>query len=311
MRVLGIDIGGTEIKAGIVDGNGRVLEARSVPTPADLGAFQAALREAAGFDAQVEGAGIGCKGVINPRTTRVEIMPGTVHFLEGTCLAELVRPLLGREVPVAADNDARVAMAGEMVWGAARGRADALMLTLGTGVGGAAVVNGGLLRGQTGAAGHLGHVTIDADGPLCICGNHGCLETCFSAKAIEAEAFRVIHFGCESRLTEWFRERPREVTCQAVFEAAAEGDGAARRIVERAIHRLSAALAGLLHIFDPEVVIVGGRIAAAGEALFDPLRREVAWRTRVMMAREVPVVRAQIADHTGVVGAAALVMRER
>src|SRR5581483_2324259 len=114
--------------------------------------------------------------------TRVEILPGPLHYLEGQFLNELVG--MPQNVPVFADNDARVALAGETVWGAANGHSDVLMLTLGAGVGGAAMVNGQLLRGHCGVAGNLGHITVDPDGALCACGNQGCLETVFSARAI-------------------------------------------------------------------------------------------------------------------------------
>ena len=148
--------------------------------------------------------GVGCKGIINPDSTRIEILPGTLHFLEGLRLSDIVG--LPMDVPVFADNDARVAMAGEMVWGAARDLQNAIMFTLGTGVGGAVLANGQLLRGQSGVAGHLGHVTIECDGPVCICGNRGCLETVFSAKAIEGEAWAAVRRGVDSSLTRLFRE---------------------------------------------------------------------------------------------------------
>ena len=181
------------------------------------------------------------------------------------------------------------------------------MLTLGSGVGGGVLAEGKLLRGETGVAGHLGHLTIAPDGPLCICGNRGCLETFFSARAIEAEALHAIHRGCESALTARFQQRPAEITCQAVFEAAAGGDRLAMQIRDRAIETLAAGVAGLLHVFDPEVVIVGGQISEAGAALFEPLQRHLAWRTRRLLGREVSLIPPQIGDRSGVVGAAALV----
>ena len=293
---LGIDIGGTRIKAALVDSGGRILESRSVPTPGEFDPFRLALAGLAASFGECAGIGVGCKGIINPESTRVEILPGTLRFLEGMRLADLVE----RGSPVRADNDARVAMAGEAAWGAARGRRNAIMLTLGTGLGGAAIADGRLLRGATGVAGHLGHVTIEPDGPFCICGNRGCLETMFSAKAIECDALAAIHRGCHTSMR-------GEIACQQVFEAAEGGDIVAAGIVEGAVRRLGAGLAGLLHIFDPEVVILGGQISAAPDVLLlDPLRKETAWRTRGLLGREVPIVPAQVADRTGVVGAAAL-----
>jgi len=232
-----------------------------------------------------------------------------LHFLEGQALSELIG--LPADVPVFADNDARVALAGEMVWGAARGRDNALMLTLGMGVGGAALVDGRLLRGHTGVAGHLGHLTVEPDGPLCACGNRGCLETVFSARAIEGEAWAAVHRGCASTLTRLFREQPQLATCRTIFQAASEGDELSGSIVTRAISRLAAAIAGLLHVFDPEAVILGGHVADAGADLLIPLQEQVWERSRGLLGREVPLVEQEVADKSGIVGAAGLVMAPR
>jgi len=313
MAVLGIDIGGRLIKAGMVDEAGAILASRTISTPGDLDDFLPSLHEAIGWLLETTerpaGVGIGCKGIINPDSTQVELLPGALHYLEGLRLADLVG--LPAEVPVFADNDARVAMAGEMVWGAARGHSDVVMLTLGTGVGGAVVANGHLLRGHTGMAGHLGHITIEPEGALCACGNRGCLETVFSAIAIESEAWAAVHRGCASSLTRLFREQPQLASCRTVFQAAREGDAVSLAIVSRAIRRLGAALAGLLHVFDPELVIIGGRVADAGADLLEPLREEVWGRSRGLLGRDVPLVEQQVSDKSGIVGAAGLAMAPR
>jgi glucokinase len=300
VTVVGLDIGGTSIKAGRVDESGRVLASVSAPTPASLAAMREVAPALVGQVADSPAAlriGIGCRGIIDQETTRVDALPGPGAYLEGT----LLRELFDARAVVAADNDARVAMAGEMRWGAARGRRNAVMLTLGTGVGGAVVAEGQLLRGAGGVAGHLGHITVDVDGPLCICGNIGCLETLFSARAIEAEAFAAAHRECDTVLT-------RSSQCEQIFAAAALGDTVAAGIVARSTRMLAAAIAGLVHAFDPEVVILGGQIAAAGEALFGPVRQEVWRRTRRLLRREVPIVGSQLNDPSGILGAAALVL---
>jgi glucokinase len=255
------------------------------------------------------GVGIGCKGSINPDSTQVEILTGPLHFLEGIRLSDLVG--LPMDVPVFADNDARVAMTAEMVWGAAKGHDNVLMLILGTGVGGAVLSNGHMLRGHSGVAGHLGHITVDPDGPVCACGNRGCLETVFSARAIEGEAWAAVHRGCASTLTRLFREQPQLATCRTVFQAASEGDPLSIAIVSRAIRGLGAGIAGLLHVFDPELVIIGGQVADAGAELLVPLQEEVWSRSRGLLGREVPLVEQQVGDKSGIVGAAGLVMAPR
>jgi glucokinase len=310
---LGIDIGGAQIRAGMVDEKGAILASRVIPTPADMEAFVPSLHDAIRWLLEATsvpaGVGVGCKGIINPDSTRVEMLPGNLHFLEGQCLSQLVG--LPIDIPVFADNDARVALAGEMVWGAASGRENALMLTLGMGVGGAALVDGRILRGHSGVAGNLGHITVDPDGPMCACGNRGCLEAVFSARAIEGEAWAAVHRGCNSTLTRLFREQPQLATCRTIFQAAREGDELSQSIIGKAVHKLAAAIAGLLHVFDPETVILGGQVTSAGEDLLVPLQEAVWARSRGLLGRDVPLVEQQVADKSGIVGAAGLVMAPR
>ncbi len=310
---LGIDIDGAQIKAGMVDEAGAILAARTIPTPPDLDTFLPSLQEAVRWlleaTALPAGVGIGCKGIINPDSTRVETLVGGLHYLEGQLLCDLIG--LPNDVPVFADNAARVALAGEMVWGAARGHENVLMLTLGRGVGGAVVADGRLLRGHSGVGGQLGHITVEPEGAPCVCGGCGCLETVFSARAIEGEAWSAVHRGCSSTLTRLFREQPQLATCRTIFQAASEGDELAQTIISRAIRRLGAALAGLLHIFDPELVILGGQVADAGADLLVPLQEEVWTRSRGLLGREVPLVEQEVADKSGIVGAAGLVIAPR
>jgi len=297
----------------MVNEDGAILASRTIQTPPDLDAFlpslQSAIRWLVESTAMPAGVGVGCKGTINPDTTQIQKLHGPLHFLQGLRLVDIVG--LPLEVPVFADNDARVALAGEVVWGAARGLDNVLMLTLGNGVGGAAVVNGRLLRGHTGAAGHIGHLTVNPYGAFCSCGNRGCLETVFSARAIEADAWAAVHRGCDSVLTQLFRDQPQLASCRTVFQAAAEGDRLATAIVSRAIFKLGSSLAGLLHIFDPELVILGGHVVNAGNDLLVPLQEEVWNRSRGLLGRDVPIVEQQVADKSGIIGAAALIMAPR
>jgi glucokinase len=310
MPILGIDIGGTRLKAGLVDEHGRITAQKFVDTPTEVEGFKGAItslvRELVEHGGQPEAVGVGCKGIIDTVTSEVKVLPGTFSFLEGVRLSDLVAPLSEKETRVFADNDARAALAGEVVWGAAKGRENVIMLTLGTGVGGAALVGGRILRGAQGAAGLLGHVTVLPSGRFCDCGNRGCLETVFSARAIEAEALHAVHRGCESVLTERFARDPGALTCKAVFDAAGEGDVVALAIRDEAVETLGAAVAGLIHVFDPEALILGGQIVEAGETLLGPLRREMTWRTARYVGRAVPVILPELEGSSGVVGAAAL-----
>ncbi len=310
--MIGVDIGGTRLKVGRVDEQGTIVSKQVVPTPTELHSFKNTLlsliRELSDLKNPPKAVGIGCKGVIDSRTTTVLALPGTFRFLEGVNFAELMKPLFDKPVDLSVDNDARVALAGEVIWGAAKGRRDVLMLTLGTGVGGAILSEGKIIRGAKGAAGLLGHLTVVPNGKFCDCGNRGCLETVFSANAIEGEALNAVYRGCESTLTERFKGDLTGISCKAVFEAAAEGDTVATAIRDDAIVGLGAALAGLLHVFDPELVILGGQISEAGESLLLPLRDEVAWRSKRFLGRIVPLALAEVKDKSGIVGAAALTL---
>ena len=304
--VLGIDIGGTRVKAALVSEDGRTISSAQAPTGTQPASFVAnlnnMLRGLQDGHPPVTAAGIGCKGIIDVSSTKVLTLPGRLHHLEGQQLSTIIGPVLPPRCPVIADNDARIAMAGERQWGAARDCQDAIMLTLGTGVGGAVMVNGQILRGTGGIAGHIGHLTVDPDGPKCICGNRGCLETFFSALAIESEGATVVHRGLPTQLTN------ANPTCQDVFTAARNGDAVCLRIIQRATNYLSGAIAGLLFVLDPERVILTGQITEAGDMLFDMVRTDVHQRTLPLLRRAVPIVKSQLSDPSGTLGAAALAL---
>lgn len=306
---LGIDIGGTRLKAGVVDSAGCVVRSGEAPTPDNRRDIEQRLpmlvREVL-LGQQPQAAGFGCKGVIDSATTEVRTMPGVWEYLRGILLRDLLVGIVPGGIPIAADNDAKAALAGELMWGAARGRSNALLLTLGTGVGGAILADGKILRGAAGVAGHLGHITADPDGPLCICGNYGCLQTVFSARAIEAEAWTAVHSGISSPMTNALRAAPERLSCQLVFSEAQRGDPVASGILARQIRLLGGAVAGLILALDPEVVILSGSIAQAGPALFEPLQMEIDWRVKGLLQRSVALLPTGVDDISGVVGAAAL-----
>ena len=304
---IGVDIGATVIKAALVDLNGELranFHEDSPRTTSSLRDFVHSVRNHA--KGPVLGIGIGCKGVIDAATTRVNRLPGDLNFLEGFSLRELVAV---NGLPVCADNDARAALVAEVLWGAAQGRRNVVLLTLGTGVGGAALIDGVIVRGATGAACHFGHVTLDVRGGLCICGNYGCLETCFSSRAIESAYSAHIHRASPTLLS--VDDAGRVPTTEAIFQAAAHGDPSARRVLDLAFESLIAALVSFLHVFDPELLILGGNIAAAGPQLLAPLHQEVERRTSVLLGRKVPIVFQKTIGYGGVAGAAGLVFLQQ
>jgi predicted NBD/HSP70 family sugar kinase len=304
---LGVDLGATTIKAALVGFHGELTESFRQPSPRTPDALHdfvhSVLRRA---KTPIHGVGIGCKGIIDGATSRVNRLPGDLHFLEGRFLAEIID--VG-DMQVCAENDARTALIGEVLWGAARGLRNVVLLTLGTGVGGAVLVDGKVLRGVSGAAGHLGHMTLDLHGGLCLCGNYGCVETRFSSRAIESDYFAHLHRAASAKLS---LDNPNQPpSTEAIFRAAAEGDESARYVLDRAFEYLVAAIVSFLHIFDPELLILGGNIAEAGSQLLAPIREEVARRTRVLLGREVPIVVQSVMGYGGVAGAAGLVFLQQ
>lgn len=309
--LLGLDIGVSSLKAGLVDFTGKIVRVEAIPTPGSLVDFQRLAdnmlsRLASGL--AIDGAGIGCPGVISPADTKVETLPGSLSYLQGVSLSDFVTRWVPADATICADNDARAALAGELMFGAARGRKSALMLALGAGIGGAIAVNGMLVSGHRGAAGQVAHLTVDPDGPPCYCGNRGCLETYFSAGAFEIEASAAVRRGCDSLLTRRFGENPLAITCAEVFACAGDGDTVARAIVERGLKYLGGAIAGLLHVLDSEIVIIGGALATAASPLLEPLRKDVERRTSRFLGRVVPLAAATAGEHAGVIGAAALTL---
>jgi glucokinase len=284
-RALGIDLGGTGIKAVIVDEDGTILRREARPTY-DTGEsapeWAATIRALADEFGKDLPAGIAAPGLVARDRRAIAFMPGRLHGLEGLdWTAHLGR---GEIVPVT--NDAHASILAEAWIGAARGVRNVTMLTLGTGVGGAVIVDGRLLRGHLGRAGHLGHLCLDLDGAPDIVGTPGTLEDFIGNHNVQA------------------RSHGRFASTRELLAAAAAGQTEACKIWERSVHALACAIASLINIVDPELVIVGGGIASAGEQLFAPLRSAVAkieWRPA---GKSVRIAAAALDEWSGAIGAA-------
>jgi glucokinase len=285
---LGLDLGGTSVKAVAVTAEGRCLE-RTTQTfePEAPGAFLDAVRAArdrlvSAVGAAPQALGVSAPGLVAADGRCIAHMPGRLAGLEGldwTTALEAPRP-----VPVL--NDAQAALLGEVWLGAARGARHAVLLTLGTGVGGAALVDGHLLRGAVGRAGHLGHLSLDPDGPPDICGTPGSLEWAIGNATVGE------------------RSQGRFATTHALIRAAEAGDPFARAVWSKSVRALAAGVASLINVLDPEVVVIGGGIARAGAALFAPLAAELdrmEWRPCGHRVRLAP---AELGEFAGAYGAA-------
>ena len=282
---LGIDIGGTRIKAVAVRRDGEVVARRIVPSAYSVEALVAAIAALVGETAAGASAiGISAPGLANRNSRSIAWMRGRMEAVEGLDWSSR----LGRNVWVL--NDGHAAAVGENWLGAARGVAHAILLTLGTGVGGGIIIDGRVLQGATGRAGHVGHITLDAHGTPDIVGMPGSMEDAIGNHNIAT------------------RSGGRFTSTASLLEAVSTADEVAAQCWQTSIRELAVGVASLINAFDPEVVVLGGGIAECGAALFTPLQREldqVEWRPTGV---GVPVVPAQLGEFAGAIGAARFAM---
>ncbi len=302
-RVIAVDLGGTKLLAGLVDREGVAL--RRTVRPTDLSGEDALLDQIEQAIGEVGSDGFGALGVGLPSTIdqRTGRAVSSVNIpLAGVDLREQLQRRFG--VPVMIENDANAAALAEHRLGAGRGTRHMIMLTLGTGVGGGLILDGRLYRGAVGAAGELGHITIDVDGPPCqgACPGRGHLEALASGTAADVVVERLA------------RERPdgdlgraasagRPVDARLAVELAAEGPGDAREALEQVGLLLGAGIASYVNVFNPELVVLGGGFARAGDLLFEPARRVVAERALTPARDLVRIVPALLGVEAGLIGA--------
>lgn len=312
-RYIGVDLGGTNIKVGVVDPAGKLLYKTERPTRAEEGteavirritscAREAAEAAGASWD-QIAGVGVGLPGFL-------DIPRGVVKRLTNLPWENVpIRDLLEKawERPVMIDNDANVAALGEAWSGAGAGVSDLVCITLGTGVGGGVIAGGRLVHGVGGAAGEIGHIRMEEGGAPCGCGQRGCLETIASATGIVRMAKEMVASGRKTALAE--AARAGTLSSRDVFREMEAGDSVAREVVERATDALARAMATLSVVLNPARFIIGGGVARSGDSLFRPLREAYKKHALPSAAEGVSIVPAQLGNDAGVIGAAGLVAR--
>jgi glucokinase len=309
MNAIGVDVGGTKIAAAVVSSEGKILNEVRYPTQAVppnrlIETIARAITEVKdGFE--VGGVCLAVPGLILAAENKVIFAPN-LHEIENIRLDEEIGSSTGTSVTV--ENDANAAAWGEFRYGAGKDVEHQVFITLGTGVGGGIITHGVLLRGAQGAGGELGHVTIDATGPRCGCGNHGCLEALASGTAIRRRAREVANDRPGSALGRLAVER--EVLGEDVTRLAQEGDEASILVLEETGRWLGIGLAGFVNTFNPEVIPVGGGASRAGELILEPARREVHLRARSPSRDLVEIKEATLGPESGVLGAAALARGE-
>ena len=295
---LGVDIGGTKIAVGAIDGTGAIHARRTIATDPEAGfeaglerltrAIDETLAEAGVNAAALSGIGLGCPGPFDETSGRIE----NFYTLPGWEGNDIVSPLVARfDTPVRLINDADAALRGEALAGAAQGARVALMLTVGTGIGGAALIDGAILRGAAGDHPEIGHVIVDPAGPECYCGSRGCLESLAAGPALARAG---AEFGYAD--------------AEAVFAAAEAGAEPAEAIIARSGDAMETAVWSLVHTLLPEVILIGGGIGERHFALYREAAERAIARAVLAPAGAIRVVKAGLGNDAGMVGAAAMML---
>ncbi len=293
--ILSIDIGGTAVKLGLVDGLGRIGPQHEASCNFDgyrTPIIQTVIAEARAFLAQqgtaIEGIGVSATGQIDAATGVVIGTNGKIPGYEGT---EIKKELEGAFlVPVFVLNDANAAALGECFIGRAAGLKDVVMLTLGTGVGGGIVIDGRIYGGMRGIAGEMGHFTLYQDGIPCACGKRGCYESYASTTAL-------MRMACE-------KTGELMLNGRAIFARAESGDPQMLAVIDAWIENIAAGITGLVHIFNPQMVLIGGGVSAQEERLIRPLRQRVLATVMPRFGEGLALERAALGNQAGLIGAA-------
>ncbi|MBW3548630.1 MAG: ROK family protein [Actinobacteria bacterium] len=304
---IGVDVGGTKILGVALDGGAEVVGEWRVATPpggpAVLAAVSTVVERLRAGVGEVAGLGVGVPGLVDRHGTLrfAPNLPGVVELPVGPALAETTG------LPVQVDNDATCALWAEHRAGAAGDTEHALLVTLGTGIGGGILADGRLLRGASGFAGEIGHLVVEAQGRMCGCGRRGCWERYASGSALSIAGREAARAGRAPRLVALAGGDADTVAGAHVVAAAAEGDAEATALVEAFAAWVAVGLASLVHVLDVDRCVIGGGLVEAGEVLFAPVRR--AFRHRLVAPDhrpDVQVVAARLGERAGAIGAALL-----
>jgi glucokinase len=306
-EAIGVDLGGTKMLLGVLDGDSKTVWES---------------REGSAGEGESELVELLVRELEEARTARAGVetigmgIPATIDHEKGVAVAAVNLPIEDLPIrdivvertglPTFVDNDANVAALAEHLFGAARGARNAVMLTIGTGIGGGLILGGEIYRGSTGAGAELGHMAIQMDGPGCQgnCPNRGCVEALASGTALGREGRAAAESSPDSALGKLLAAG-EEIDGKAVTVAAQRGDGTAIEVFDLVGGRLGVALASFANIFEPETIVIGGGVIAAGELLLGPARRELEARALRPMNR-TPVVAAELGEDAGMIGAAAM-----
>lgn len=310
---IGVDLGGTNLKALCVEQDGTIIARKECPTNAEKGpdaVIQTIIRtvdhlieECGGENTEIIGVGIGAPGPLNPESGLVLMAPNLPGW-KNIQLKEQVADAL--EIPIKIENDANLAALGEYWKGAGASASVLVCLTLGTGVGGGVIIKGRIFSGAKYIGAELGHMSIKYDGLPCGCGSYGCLEAYISATAIIKRTTIALEKGAVSSLRTKRDEAIQPFAAHDVYNAAIEGDELGRHIMEETGMLLGIGLANLGNIFNPDIVVIGGGVAGAFDLLIGPARSEMKKRAMPGILESMTIVPAELGSDAGSIGAAGL-----
>lgn len=310
---IGIDVGGTNVKIALVDGEGKIIYSNTVPTYANMGyeytvnnikqAIRDLMKETNTKSEDIKGIGFDFPGQVDYKTGVVKLAPNIPGWVN-VPIAKMIEEEFN--IPTRIDNDVRCAALGELKFGAGRGCQNFVCITVGTGIGSGLVINGQLVRGAANAAGEIGHIKLQMkDGPICGCGDTGCLEAFASGPAVVALAHEYLKGGKSAKFRELAGDG--EITPYIVAKAAEAGDPVAKRIYQIVGEYVGMGLVSVINLLNPEKVIIGGGVAESGDLLLEPIRKTIKERAMVVAGNSVQIVRAELGNSAGVIGASMLV----
>ena len=305
---LGADVGGTNVKFAVVSASGEVILTGDIATELSdprlsLDRMAAAAREGLSADAgEIKAAGLACAGIVSPATGILGRAPNLTRW-EGADLVAAMAESVG--LPAVVANDVNAALYGEWCLGAGRGFRDLVMIALGTGVGGAVMIDGRLVTGSRDGAGEIGHMILDPAGPLCSCGNRGCLESYAGARGlVQAAREQALCVNASEKLARRIEERGDLFSPSDLHDLALGGDPDSREVLDRAGRMLGIAVGNLVNVLDPQRVIIGGGVARAGDYLLEPCLGEAHRIVMSRRSREVDLKPAELGTHAASLGAA-------
>jgi glucokinase len=308
---IGLDFGGTNLKAGLVHQlTGEVTLLSSRPTAAHEGPEGVMKRMALLIENIIDqvgrdklgGIGIGVPGIVDLTTGVTKFLPNLPSNWPEVPLAPTIQTITG--LPVKLLNDVRAITYGEWQFGAGRGSDSMACFAIGTGIGGGLIVNNQLVLGIGGTAGELGHITVDYNGPICGCGNRGCVETLASGPAIASMGIKAVSQGLTTSIGQLAGYDLNKITPELIYRAASDGDALAQEIFRQAGFYLGIAVANVLVSVGTKKVVFAGGVAQAGNLLLDTIKKTINERVRMMPVEQVDIVPAKLGAHAGVIGVA-------